>query len=47
MVREGVPVPAVQALLGHASLNTTAVYVQIDRQDLRRAVEPLERERRR
>ncbi|MCO5167220.1 MAG: hypothetical protein M9894_12780 [Planctomycetes bacterium] len=35
-----------QGLLGHASLATTTDYVAVDRKDLHRAVEALERERR-
>lgn len=41
LVRAGVSVKAVQALLGHASLSTTAIYVAVDREDLRAAVERL------
>lgn len=43
LVREGVPVPCVQELLGHVKLATTACYVAVDRDDLRRAVEVLDR----
>lgn len=43
LVRAGAPVPAVQALLGHQRIDTTAVYVDVERDDLRRAVEVLER----
>ncbi len=46
LVRDGVPVPAVQLLFGHEDLGTTARYVQIERRDLRQAVELLERGRR-
>ena len=42
LVRQGVSVTAVQALLGHASLDTTQGYVAIDKDDLRRAVEILD-----
>lgn len=38
LVREGVSVPAVRDLLGHASLATTARYVEVDRAGLHRAV---------
>ncbi|MCO5168642.1 MAG: tyrosine-type recombinase/integrase [Planctomycetes bacterium] len=41
LVRAGVNVKAVQALLGHASLTTTALYVAVDQADLRAAVERL------
>ena len=43
LVRSGVPVTAVQALLGHERLDSTAVYVDLDREDLRRAVDQLDR----
>jgi len=43
LVREGASVPAVKELLGHANLSTTATYVEVDLEDLRRAVERLER----
>lgn len=43
LVREGASVPAVQALLGHVNLSTTAAYVAVDFEDLRRAVGKLER----
>ena len=42
-VRAGASVLAVQELLGHQRLDTTAVYVACDRDDLRRAVGVLER----
>lgn len=38
LVRAGASVPAVQELLGHQRLDTTAGYVDVDRDDLRRAV---------
>lgn len=41
LVRAGVSVKAVAALLGHTSLSTTAIYVAVDRDDLRAAVERL------
>lgn len=41
LVKAGVSVKAVQALLGHASLTTTALYVAVDQGDLRAAVERL------
>lgn len=43
LVQAGAPVPAVQALLGHRRLATTATYVGVDREDLRRTVRLLER----
>jgi integrase/recombinase XerD len=43
LVREGANVTAVQFLLGHERLETTAGYVAYDREDLRRAVSVLER----
>ncbi len=43
LVREGASVPAVKELLGHANLSTTAAYVAVDLEDLRRAVGKLER----
>ncbi len=43
LVRAGASVLAVQELLGHQRLDTTAVYVACDRDDLRRAVGVLER----
>ena len=43
LVREGASVLAVKELLGHAHLSTTATYVQVDVEDLRLAVEVLER----
>ena len=43
LVRAQVPVRAVQELLGHRSLSTTAQYVSVDREDLRRTVAILER----
>lgn len=42
LVHEGASVPAVKELLGHAYLSTTAAYVAIDFEDLRRAVEKLD-----
>lgn len=44
LVRAGTPIVAVQHLLGHAQLNTTAIYVRVDRGDLRRAIDTLDRE---
>ena len=41
LVRAGANVKAVQALLGHTSLATTALYVAVDRDDLRAAVDRL------
>lgn len=43
LVHEGASVPAVKELLGHANLSTTAVYVAVEFEALRRAVETLER----
>jgi len=34
----------VKELLGHANLSTTATYVEVDLEDLRQAVEKLERD---
>lgn len=45
LVRRGASVPIVQALLGHARLDTTARYVGVDREDLKKAVETLEQAR--
>lgn len=38
LVRAGASVPAVSELLGHARLDSSAAYVEVDREDLRRAV---------
>lgn len=38
LVRSGVNVVALQAFLGHAHLTTTAIYVEVDRAELHRAV---------
>jgi site-specific recombinase XerD len=38
LLRKGVPITAVGALLGHESLQTTARYTQPSEQDLRQAV---------
>ncbi len=46
LVHGGAGVPTVRELLGHKSLATTAVYLDVSRDDLRRAVETLERDRR-
>lgn len=46
LVAEGVSVLAVQDVLGHERLDTTAGYVAVDADDLRRAVAVLERTRR-
>lgn len=43
LIRAQVPVPAVQALLGHRQLSTTATYLTVDRADLHRTVALLER----
>ena len=42
LVREGASLPAVQELLGHCSLRMTQEYVQVDWEDLVRAVEGVE-----
>lgn len=47
LVRAGASVLAVQSLLGHQRLDTTAIYVACDRDDLRAAVDLLDRPRRR
>lgn len=46
LVRDGVSLLAVQDVLGHERLDTTAGYVAVDAEDLRRAVDVLERRRR-
>lgn len=43
LVRRGVPVTALQALLGHASVATTARYLAVERDELHRTVALLER----
>jgi integrase/recombinase XerD len=45
LVRAGVSERVVQLLLGHAKLTTTATYLAVDREELRRTVELLERNR--
>ena len=45
LIRAGVSVLAVQALLGHERLATTACYLLLEQDDLRRAVDLLERVR--
>jgi len=42
LVRAGASLPAVQRLLGHARLTTTAIYVSLESEDLRGAVEVLD-----
>ena len=42
LMRSGVPVTAVQQLLGHQSIETNARYLGVDREDLHRTVELLE-----
>ena len=37
--RRGVPLRQVQAWLGHKNLNTTQIYVHLDRQDAQKAME--------
>lgn len=44
LVRAGAPITVVQQLLGHAELTTTAIYVEVERADLRRAVDTLDHE---
>jgi site-specific recombinase XerD len=46
LVRAGVSVPTVQTLLGHRQLATTAAYVDVYRDELRRAADTLDRLRR-
>jgi len=43
LVQDGAMLPAVQALLGHARLDTTQRYVAVCQHDLRKAVDALER----
>jgi integrase/recombinase XerD len=43
LIRNGAAVTVVQDLLGHRRLDTTARYIEVDREDLRRAVEILDR----
>lgn len=43
LARNGASLPAVQSYLGHASLETTAGYVAVDMEELRAAVEALDR----
>ncbi len=38
LLREGVDVRTLQRLLGHASIETTALYLHVDTEDLRRAI---------
>lgn len=43
LLREGkIDLPTLQNLLGHANINTTAVYTRATMQDLEKAVEILE-----
>ena len=42
LVAEGVSVEGVRQLLGHADLETTALYVAVDNRDLRRVIETLD-----
>ena len=43
MIGAGVNVEVVRQFLGHAKLSTTAIYLGVTRDDLRRAIEKLER----
>lgn len=43
LARAGAPLPVIQAQLGHERLDSTAVYVRVEEQDLRAAVAVLER----
>jgi len=45
LVKDGVSVAVVQRLLGHRSLEATAIYTRVDEEDLRKAVEVLEQVR--
>jgi site-specific recombinase XerD len=45
LVQAGSPLPLVRELLGHVRLDTTQRYVLVEREDLRRAVEVLDRRR--
>lgn len=47
LAKAGTPLPIVQRLLGHQRLTTTAVYVEVEREDLRRAVDLLDAARER
>jgi site-specific recombinase XerD len=47
LVRAGTPLPVVQRLLGHQRLTTTAVYVEVEREDLHRLVALLDAARER
>lgn len=38
LVRRGVPLPVVKALLGHSDIKTTMVYVHVGQDDLKRAI---------
>ena len=38
-LRHGAPLPAVQRLLGHASIESTQIYVGVEVSDLRRMLE--------
>ena len=39
LIEEGIDIRMVQALLGHASLRTTEIYVRVSNHALRRALE--------
>lgn len=45
LIAQGASVTAVQELLGHARLDTTARYIEVDRESLRRAVAIIDRSR--
>ena len=46
LARGGVSLPVIQEVLGHADLSTTALYVQVEVQDMRGPLELLDRQRR-
>ena len=44
MVNSGVPIKEIADLLGHASINTTAIYAKVDRKRLAKVALPFPRE---